>query len=105
MRMKTLCVLLSALALFAAAACGPKDVIPTSPTHPANPDAPTGKGAPDEAPAGAANPETAAIAEAEQAAYQAAWPVFEKYCANCHSSEGKKATPEKLDHFQIDSYP
>jgi mono/diheme cytochrome c family protein len=31
--------------------------------------------------------------------------VFEKYCASCHSSDGAKATPKKLAHFAMDTYP
>lgn len=42
---------------------------------------------------------------AETAAYEKAKPVFEKYCANCHTKAGKKATAKKLDHFAMDTYP
>lgn len=41
----------------------------------------------------------------ETSAYQAAKPVFEKYCASCHQQGGKKATAKKLGHFDITSYP
>lgn len=43
---------------------------------------------------------------AESAAYDAARPVFERYCAKCHSSSGTH--PQRRDalpHFSIDSYP
>jgi mono/diheme cytochrome c family protein len=105
--MKTLDVFVFVLGSIAAAACGPKDVIPTAPHHPANPDAPGGRtgASPEEAGVEEDEGAKAQIASAEQAAYQAAWPILSKYCSNCHSSEGKKATPEKLDHFNIDSYP
>ncbi len=111
--MKTLNVLVLAVGSMLAASCGPKDVIPTSPTHPANPDAPMGQTAratePDAGvPASGADElkdDKAAIAAAEQAAYEAARPVFETYCSNCHSSSGKKAAKKKLDHFNMDSYP
>src|SRR5688500_16230787 len=82
-------------------ACGPKDVIPAGPTHPANPEAPasqTADGAPAEVDKGA-------IAAAEQAAFAKAKPVFEKHCARCHSSKGEKASKKKLDHFDMDTYP
>jgi mono/diheme cytochrome c family protein len=57
------------------------------------------------APAGGGQDEKAAIAAAEKAAYEAARPVFEKYCSNCHSAAGKKSSNKKLDHFNLDSYP
>jgi mono/diheme cytochrome c family protein len=48
-----------------------------------------------------------AVAEpsAEQAAYERAKPVFEKYCASCHTRDGAKATAKKLDHFDMTAYP
>lgn len=42
---------------------------------------------------------------AETASYEKAKPVFEKYCASCHTKAGKKATAKKLDHFTMDTYP
>src|SRR5262245_46076406 len=86
------CLAATALALLA---CAPRDVIPTSPLHPANPEAPI---------AGAA-PTADSIAAQEKAAYEKAKPVFERNCARCHSKTGAKATEKKLDHFSIDSYP
>jgi mono/diheme cytochrome c family protein len=73
-----------------AAACGPKQVIPTAPEHPAT-----------------ASPAPAAAAPAaELAAYEKARPVFEKYCAGCHSSAGTlEGKPKALPHFNIDGYP
>ena len=109
--MKTLNMLVIALASILAASCGPKDVIPSSPTHPANPEAPTGQMAHATQPDAGAEPaetggdDKTAIAAAEQAAYEAARPVFEKYCSNCHSSAGKKSSAKKLDHFNMDTYP
>jgi hypothetical protein len=41
----------------------------------------------------------------ERAAYDKAKPVFEKYCASCHTHDGKHATANKLDHFEMSSYP
>ena len=31
--------------------------------------------------------------------------MFEKYCANCHTKTGKKATGKKLGHFDMTTYP
>jgi hypothetical protein len=42
---------------------------------------------------------------AELAAYEKARPVFEKYCAACHTKGGKKADAEALEHFDMTSYP
>jgi hypothetical protein len=39
----------------------------------------------------------------EREAYEKARPVFERYCANCHTSgSGKRAA---LQHFRMDGYP
>jgi mono/diheme cytochrome c family protein len=43
--------------------------------------------------------------EAELAAYQAAKPVFVKYCGACHTATGNKTSPSKLEHFDMSSYP
>jgi plastocyanin len=101
------------------AACGPRDVIPNAPNHPANPGAPQAASPPAEvpshdehvhqepAPAPAEQPvdDKETIAAAEKAAYEKARPVFEKFCAKCHSASGAKKTKKKLDHFSIDAYP
>lgn len=39
----------------------------------------------------------------EQEAYQRARPVFERYCASCHTSSGGKRAA--LRHFTMDGYP
>ena len=54
-----------------------------------------------------AKPDTAKadLMAAENAAYEKAKPVFTKYCATCHTKDGKKATKKKLDHFTMDTYP
>lgn len=45
----------------------------------------------------------AASEPSERAAYERARPVFERYCASCHtSSAGKRAA---LRHFTMDGYP
>lgn len=41
-------------------------------------------------------------------AYQAAKPVFDTYCAGCHTTgtgKPKKARKEALKHFSMDAYP
>jgi hypothetical protein len=68
------------------------------PATPAAP-APTEPAAPDPAKA------KADAVATEDAAYEKAKPVFEKYCANCHTKAGKKATAKKLDHFDMGMYP
>lgn len=47
----------------------------------------------------------AELLAAETSAWETAKPVFEKACATCHSSAGRKASKKKLDHFNLDSYP
>lgn len=47
----------------------------------------------------------AELMAAEMAAYEKAKPVFEKYCATCHTKGGKKATAKKLGHFDMATYP
>ena len=42
---------------------------------------------------------------AETAAFEAAKPVFDQACAKCHTSAGAKASPGKLKHFNMTSYP
>lgn len=39
----------------------------------------------------------------EQEAYERAKPIFEKYCARCHTKQSAKRTA--LKHFAMDSYP
>lgn len=106
--------------------CAPADTIPSAPNHPANPQAPiAAEPSPAEIPepappkqqggmdhsgmdhSGSPAPagDKAAIAAAEQAAFEKARPVFEKHCAKCHSSAGAKATKKTLGHFTIDKYP
>ena len=60
-----------------------------------------------DAPAPSPEPEQSAEAllAAEQDAYQRARPVFDQYCARCHSSAGKKARKATLKHFSMDTYP
>lgn len=56
--------------------------------------------------AGAATaPTPADLAAAERAAYDRARPVFEQYCAKCHTTAGRNAKRASLSHFNMDSYP
>jgi len=57
-----------------------------------------------EAPA-AAVPGQQQPAQQELEAYERAKPVFETYCASCHTMRGKKSTEESLEHFKMDGYP
>jgi mono/diheme cytochrome c family protein len=41
----------------------------------------------------------------EQAAYEKARPLFDQYCARCHTRSGKNASKKKLGHFDMTSYP
>jgi mono/diheme cytochrome c family protein len=47
----------------------------------------------------------AALAAAETAAYEKARPVFESYCAKCHTKNGMLVTGKKLGHFDMTTYP
>ena len=42
---------------------------------------------------------------AETAAFEKAKPVFDKFCASCHSKSGKQANRKKLHELDITSYP
>ena len=85
-----------------AAACGPRDAVPAPTAHPANPNAPTGEAAGPN-PANGAAP--AGPGAAELAAYQRARPVFQKYCASCHTPGSPKARSEAIEHFAMSGYP
>ncbi|MBA3540627.1 MAG: c-type cytochrome [Deltaproteobacteria bacterium] len=41
----------------------------------------------------------------EIAAFENAKPVFDKYCASCHSKGQKGAKPKTLEHFDMSTYP
>jgi hypothetical protein len=41
----------------------------------------------------------------ERAAYEKAKPLFEMYCASCHTTQGSKSSTKALGHFAMDSYP
>jgi hypothetical protein len=44
-------------------------------------------------------------AAVELAAYQAAKPVFDKYCAGCHVKGERGAKKSALKHFDMTTYP
>jgi len=75
----------------AGGAAATPDMPPEQAEHPADP-APT------------TDPKAQLLA-AETSAWEAAKPVFDRACASCHTSTGKKAARKKLDHFNLDSYP
>lgn len=56
------------------------------------------------APQPKADPKAELLA-AETAAFEKAKPVFDKWCAKCHSQGNKLATQKKLDHFDMTKYP
>ena len=47
----------------------------------------------------------AKLLAAETRAWQAAKPTFTKYCSGCHTKAGAKATPKRLGHLSLDTYP
>ena len=51
-----------------------------------------------------ATPAVAPVEE-ERTAYDAARPVFDTYCANCHTSRGSKSSKSAIGHFSMDAYP
>jgi cytochrome c5 len=69
---------------------------PAEPTKPAEPPPPA---APDPAQV------KAELLAAETAAYEKAKPVFDKWCAKCHSKDGAKTSVGKREHFDMTAYP
>ena len=47
----------------------------------------------------------AELLAAEQAAFDKAKPVFDKWCAKCHSADGKNTSPKKRKELDISQYP
>jgi hypothetical protein len=41
----------------------------------------------------------------ELAAFEKAKPVFDKWCAKCHSKSGRKQSASKREHFDMTTYP
>jgi hypothetical protein len=97
----------------ASAASTPPTPTPTSHEHDhhaseapaAAPDAPPGVAEKPADPEPATTDGKADLLAAETSAWETAKPVFDKACATCHTSAGKKAAKKKLDHFNFDSYP
>lgn len=98
------------------AACGgskPKEVTPppadpvpmTEGSAAGEPAEPTGSATPSEP----ATPDPAKVKAdllaAETAAFEKAKPVFDKWCASCHTKTGKKQSAKKLEHFDMTAYP
>lgn len=75
-----------------------------SPAEPAQPVEPSAPAAPESVEPARPDPKAALLA-AEASAWETAKPVFTKYCATCHTREGKKASKKKLDHFDLGTYP
>jgi mono/diheme cytochrome c family protein len=100
--------LITFVAVASLGACGSKSTATTTPSEPAHAEAPKEPEKPAEPakPAEAAKPDPKAeLLAAETSAWETAKPVFEKACASCHTSAGKKAAKKKLDHFNMDTYP
>lgn len=109
---KTFIMLIATTAL---AACGSKPAATTTPpkevphdhdhdvagTTPAEPTPPT---EPAKTEPAKPDPKLELIA-AETSAWNTAKPTFEKYCATCHTKDGKKSAKKKLDHFDMGAYP
>lgn len=71
----------------------------------AKPETPKPDDKPVEKPAPPAPDPKVELLAAEQAAYDKAKPVFDKWCAKCHTQGAKLATQKKLDHFDMTAYP
>ena len=72
---------------------------PTKPAEPPADPKPTEPPAPDPAKV------KAELLAAEQAAFEKAKPVFNKFCAKCHTKSGGKWSQKKGDHFDMTKYP
>lgn len=102
-------------ALLFVAACGgsskpanntpppPADPVPmTETTKAPDPATPAEPAPPAEDPAAKAK---AQLLATETAAFEKAKPAFDKWCASCHTKDGKKASAKKLEHFDMTTYP
>jgi mono/diheme cytochrome c family protein len=89
--------------------CTPHDTVP--PAHPTPPTSAPASSMSSSAAAAATPPASnpavagAGVAQAELDAYTKAKPIFEAHCAKCHAQGGAKASPKKLGHFDMTSYP
>jgi hypothetical protein len=41
----------------------------------------------------------------ERLAFEQAKPVFDKFCADCHTTTGRRSTTNSRAHFSMDGYP
>ena len=73
--------------------------LPANPVDPVQPAAPAQPAAPDPAKI------KADLLAAEMAAFGKAKPVFERWCAKCHSKDGKSTSAKKREHFDMTTYP
>ena len=110
--------LLCALCAAVFVACGSKSPAPTTPDPGApvtdagtDPDDHAGH-VPDAAPTPSDEPPppdpaqaTAELLAAENAAFEKAKPVFDKFCASCHTQGARGAKKKTLDHFDMTKYP
>lgn len=78
---------------------------PVRPTEPAPPVEPVKPVEPAQPPAPDPAVIKADLLAAETSAYEKAKPVFEKYCAKCHSKDGRKQSVSKREHFDMTAYP
>jgi mono/diheme cytochrome c family protein len=97
-------------ATFAVAGCGGKsqpEPVAAEPAEPATPvePAPAADAGPPAEPAPDPAQAKADLAAAEQSAYELAQPIFQKHCARCHATGGKRARKKSLSHFDMTSYP
>jgi len=93
--------------VLALGACGttPATTHEDDSTHAHEPDATTTPDVVAPGPADMAAADKADLYQAELAAYDAAKPVFAKYCASCHAEGGASATERKREHLDVTSYP
>lgn len=96
----------SALALALTAGCGGRATLaPASHPTPAEEPTPVERGQSLEATGSAAVQLDSQLRTAESNAWLQAKPVFDKYCAGCHTQTGKQADQKKLDDFDFTIYP
>lgn len=76
-----------------------EELPPTQPVDPVRPSEPVPPPEPDPAQI------KAELLAAETVAFENAKPVFDKWCAKCHSKDGKAASAKKREHFDMTTYP
>ena len=54
---------------------------------------------------GKSHGKAAPVSSAEQAAYDAAKPAFERHCVRCHSHAGETPRAKAINHIDMSSYP